>query len=434
MDKLIYIERLRAFEQQLLQDHLRQLEINRALGEQDGRRNLPAITDETMPPDERNMLAHYQSKVEEVGGNVRQLLYDIKDRQWQSAVTELYNWSESWVAQQVRNAKQARDRHLEESSEIHFDNLKALENAPPYSRAKTDIEASENRLQQVSRQVGRYELHQKIKHFWAITIATIIGILEVPLNYKTFFIFRDSLPMTLLFSLSLVVVMPVIAHSAGRLSRQASERPAYYIISIALSLGAVVLSYFASELRSDVLTQAPAASVPFFFTVNLLFFIAAAIASFLAHDPSILLSDAHRAVRLKRRQHGSTLAKFENLILEETERFQQKKEDIQRIFSLAESAAQNRAQVVQGTIHDATALYNQVLAIGQRLEREQQAFCHAAILCRREQNLKFRTNHAQPLAWHAPLPELTLSLHLVLELKWPLVDALKPLLSTQCAQ
>lgn len=433
MENLTYIDRLHAFERQLHEDHIRQLEQNRAFGEQDGRRNLPAVSDETMPPDERNMLARYQSRVETVAGMVRQMLHDIKDRRWQSAVTEMDQWSEAWVAQQVRNALQVRDRLLEESLDIHFDNLKALENAPPFSRAKTDIEAAENRLQGISRHLGRYELHQKIRPFWAIAIAVIIGILEVPLNYKTFFVFRDSLLMTMIFSLSFVVVMPVIAHSAGRLFRQAGERPAYYLIACALSLGAVVLSHFASELRTDVLKDAPAASVPFFFTVNMLFFMAAAIASFLAHDPSIALSDAHRAVQQAQRRHARTLASFEEQIRAETDRYQQKKEGIQQTFSQAEAAAQNRLSVVQQSIHDATALYNQVLALGQRLEREQQAYCHAAILCRREENLKFRTNHAQPVAWRAPLPELALSLHLIPELKWPPVDVSKPPLNTRYA-
>lgn len=433
MDNLNYIERLRDFEQQLHQDHLRQVEQNRVFGEQDGRRNLPAVSDEIMPPDERNMLARYQSRVEAVSGTVRQMLFDIKDRLWQSAVTEMNQWSETWVAQQVRNALLVRDRLLQESRDIHFDNLKALENAPSFARAKADIGAAENRLQEVSRIVGRYELHQKIKPFWAIAIAVIIGMLEVPLNYKTFFVFRDSLLMTMIFSLSFVVVMPVIAHSAGRLFRQAGERPAYYLISFALSLGAVVLSYFAGELRTDVLPDVPAASKPFFFTVNMLFFMAAAIASFLAHDPSIALSDAHRAVQQAHRRHARTLASFENRIREETELFQQSKEGIQRNFSQAEAAAQNRLRIVQQTIHDATALYNQVLALGQRLEREQQAFCHAAILCRREENLKFRTNHAQPAVWRAPLPELAMSLHLVPELKWPLADVASPPLDTRYA-
>ncbi|MCC6283649.1 MAG: hypothetical protein IT262_23795, partial [Saprospiraceae bacterium] len=112
---------------------------------------------------------------------------------------------------------------------------------------------------------------------------------------------------------------------------------------------------------------------------------------------------------------------FEAEIRKETDRYQQEKEEIQREFSRAESEAQNRQSALQQKVHEATALYNQILSIGQGLERAQQTQSHAIILSRREENLKFRTNHAQPKSWSMALPGLSLSLQEVPEMTWPLV-------------
>ncbi|MCC6280257.1 MAG: hypothetical protein IT262_06650 [Saprospiraceae bacterium] len=415
------MERLQAMEQQLLQDHLRQMEQHRTKGEHDGRRNLPAVADETIPPQERQVIAVYQSKADEVNGLVRQLLYDVKYSKWQPAVTELLQWSQPWVDQQIGQATQLRDRRLSESAENHFDRLKVLENAPSYSRAKSDLEAAENRLNTVAGRLGRYEMHHKIAPFWAVAIAVAIGLLEIPLNLQTFFVFRDSVLMTLLFCLSLVVIMPILAHITGRFFRQGSERRSYYFIASAMSLAVIVFSFFAGQLRTERIENAPEVSSPFFITINILFFIAAAMASFLAHDPSVSLSDAHRGVSRERRRHAGTLAHFEAEIRKETDRYQQEKEEIQREFSRAESEAQNRQSALQQKVHEATALYNQILSIGQGLERAQQTQSHAIILSRREENLKFRTNHAQPKSWSMALPGLSLSLQEVPEMTWPLV-------------
>lgn len=419
MKQITHIERLQAIEQQFLAEHLLLTEQNRHKGEQDGRRNLPAVEDDMIPPQELQVLAQYQAKIEEINGAVRQMLQDIKNNKWQPAVTALQNWTPEWSSQMVQQALEIRNRRLDESAANHFDRLKVIENTPSYSRAKEAIESAENRLHAAANQVGRYELHHKINPFWAIFIAVTIGLLEVPLNYQTFLLFHEKALMTLLLSLSLVVIMPIIAHSCGRLYRQGNERPSYYIIASALTLGVGILSYFAGQMRALAIgNSAPTVSASFFFMVNILFFAAACMASFLAHDPSAALSDAHRALKQERRRHARTLAKFEADIRKETDRFQQEKEDIQREFSQTETAAQNSFTTIHQNVHEAAAVYNQILCIGQGIEKALQNYSHTTILCRREENLKFRTNHAQPKSWKTPLPELKLSLHQIEEITW----------------
>ncbi len=415
-----YIDELLDFEKLISREYALTLQQNRTQGEQDGRRNLPAVSDDTIPPQEQQLLAIFQSKVEEVSGVVRYMLHEVKHTRLQPALTALQHWSPAEVAGQIGQARQTRDERLEVAAENHFDRLKVLENTPAYSRAKQDIEAAENRLNATAQHLGRYELFHKISPFWAVTIAVSIGILEIPLNNRVFAMFREpNTTMTLLLSLSLVVVMPIIAHIGGRLFRQGGERRSNYFVAAALSLGVVMLSYFAALLRTDAIKDAPDASTPFFLVLNLLFFAAAAVASFQAHDPSIALSDAHRAVRKARRQHRPVLADSEKQIQAETTRYQQEKEDIQQEFSRHETAALNSQQTLQKDAHEAMALYNQILSVGQGLERTLQTYSHAVILSRREENLKFRTNHAQPQCWKAPLPPLDLSLRQLTEIDWP---------------
>jgi hypothetical protein len=419
MTKLMQVDRLKTFEVELMKEHKIQLELHRVQGEHDGRRNLPAVEDEIAPPQEGQIMAFYNTKKEELRSLVTQLLHDILDNVWRPAFIGLSSWSQDQADQDIQRGQIIRDRKIKELSEKHFDALKAIENDISYMKAKREVEAAENRLKAAANKVGRFELQQKIKPFWAIMTAIVIGLAEVPLNNQVFTILRDpNMLMTFLLSLSLVIVVPLTAHHTGRLLRQGSEQKVSYFIGAFLSALVVTLSYYVAELRFDAMKGAPEASIPFFFILNILFFTGGTIASFLAYDPSILLSTSHHALQKIQRKYASVLTKFEGEIRNEVLSFQQKKERIQFEFSAFEAEKNASKSTLSKRVHEATSAHNQVLKMGQGIERTLEALSHEVVLARRETNLTFRTNHAQPKSWKSPLPGLQLSLNNIEQLKW----------------
>lgn len=419
MTKISQIDRLKTFEVELMKEHKTQLELHRVQGEHDGRRNLPAVEDEIAPPQEGQIMAFYHTKKEELRSLVTQLLHEILDTEWRPAIIELSSWSQDQVDQDIHRAQIIQDRKIKELSEKHFDTLKAIENDLAYMKAKREVEAAENRLKAAANKVGRFELYHKIKPLWAIFIAAIVGATEIPLNNQVFTVFKDSSMMTtFLLSCSLVVMMTIISHLTGRLFRQAGEQKVNYFIGGILCLCVVLLSYYVAELRFEVIKSDTTVGVPFFFMLNLLLFAASAMASYYAHDPSILLTNAHNALQKTQRKYASVLTKFEGEIRNEVMRFQQEKERAQFEFYVFEAEKNASKSTLSKRVHEATSAHNQVLKMGQGIERTLEALSHEVVLARRETNLTFRTNHAQPKSWKSPLPGLQLSLNNIEQLKW----------------
>lgn len=411
---ILHVDSLIALEASLAREHSEIILQAEQKGEQDGRRNLPAVAGEGIPPFEKQLLSKYQTFAEHVAQEVRQQLHDIHDRQLLTAKEAFEHCTEAEVQRQIQQAALTRDRHLQEAESNHLDALKELENEPAYEHAKRAIQQAVTRLRIVADRIGRYELHRKVRPGWGYTVMSLIGFSELWVNQQAFYVFKGDKIDTLLLALSMVVLMPIAAHVTGGWLRQGGERRAYYGMATVLSTVITVLCYYTAHIRSDS-PQFNLITI-FFFVLSTALFLSGVAISFLAHDPSPSFAAAYQTLRQTRRRYARTLLHYEAAKRAEISRYQQKKEHIQNEFTLAEAKALGQKQALSETIHHATSAYNQVLRMGQGLEKTMQHRSHEVIHHYRDANLTFRTNHAQPNCWQEPLPGLALSLNQLSEI------------------
>lgn len=144
-----------------------------------------------------------------------------------------------------------------------------------------------------------------VKHFhfaggWYWVFVIGIALLEVPLNSIVFQLFGENQSFTILTSLSLAFVLPFCAHFLGGFLKQGFKRDGKItihtvLIVLMISLPLLLLggiSYFREKFFegsgvSKILNieMDPVSIVVTFFSLNLLIFLIATVASFVAHDP-----------------------------------------------------------------------------------------------------------------------------------------------------
>lgn len=403
----------RTLEEKLTQDHKNQLKQSKEKGEEDGKRNLPSVDDDFTTPVEHEIRSKYQAEVEALFQNGRQVLDELKEKNYKSANRELSELDADKIEKMIREAETNRDRRLEELNLNHLDTVKDIENSPHYQVGKKRFEKIKNRWEEISAKHNRQELNIQFKPYWAyVLLLFAIGIAEFPLNNQVFISFRETPLLTLIMAGVLVITLPFLAHASGKILKQVKERGIYPFVFIILLLTVSTISYFTALLRTNYLGElgVPEAQLFLdqwtFFTIGIILFLVGTVASFFAHDDSNEFSEVYKKFHKEEDEFFILQKEVSDKRAAEKESFDAERKEIQKEFSQTNHELRNRLQNLKTTKNEVAGNYNKVLAFCQGMERKINNHFKEAIYNYRDTNLTYRNNHKQPKSWGTLVPDL----------------------------
>ncbi len=400
-------------EEKLTQDHKNQLKQSKEKGEEDGKRNLPSVDDDFTTPVEHEIRSKYQAEVEALFQNGRQVLDELKEKNYKSATQELSELDAEKIETLIGEAESKRDRKLDELNLNHLDTVKDIENSPHYQVGKKRFEKIKNRWDEVSEKHNRQELNIQFKPYWAyVLLLFAIGIAEFPLNNQVFISFRETPLLTLIMAGVLVITLPFLAHASGKILKQVKERGIYPFVFIVLLLTVATISYFTALLRTNYLSElgVPEAQLFLdqwtFFTIGIILFLVGTVASFFAHDDSNEFSEVYKRYHKEESEFFVLQKEVSDKRTLEKNNFDTERKQIQQEYSKTTDELKNRLQNLKTTKSQVAGNYNKVLAFCQGMERKINNHYKEAIYNYRNTNLTYRNNHKQPKSWGALVPDL----------------------------
>ncbi len=397
----------------LLDKHKQNLNTSRAKGEEDGKRNLPSVDDNFVTPFEHEIRNNYQTEIEELYKNGRQVLDDLNDRNYKPVDMELTRLDDEKIGLLLTEAEREKTRKLEELNNNHLDSMKDIENSPHYQGAKKRFEKIKNRWDEVTQKHNRQELNIHFRPYWAyILLLFAIGIAEFPLNNQVFVSFRETPLLTLIMAGVLVITLPFLAHAAGKILKQSKERSIYPFIFVVLVLTVAAVSYFTALLRTHYLEElgVPESQLVLdqwtFFTIGIILFMVGSIASFFAHDDSIEFTEVYHKFHKEEELFLKTEKEINDKRALEKADFDSRRKKIQEEYAQNTEKLKNRIQELHTRKTEIVGDYNKVLAFCQGMERKINSQFKEVIFNYRDTNLTYRNNHKQPQSWSESVANL----------------------------
>lgn len=400
-------------ENQLAENHRQQLKQIREKGEEDGKRNLPAVDDDFTAPVEHEIRNRYQAEVEALYQKGQQALNELHEKKLKAIEQELGELDQEKIGHLIGEAERTRDKQLAELNANHLDTVKDIENSPHYQVGKKRFDKIKARWEQVSAAHNRQEPNIQFKPYWAyILLLFAIGIAEFPLNNQVFVSFRETPLLTLIMAGVLVITLPFLAHAAGKILKQVKERSIYPFAFAILFLTVVAISYFTALLRTNYLAELGVPEEQLFldqwtfFTIGIILFMVGTVASFFAHDSSHEFAQVHRKFHREEEQFIALQKEVSDKRAAEKERFDSERKRIQKEFTEKTGALKNKLQDLKAQKTELTGNYNKILAFCRGMERKINSHYKEAIFNYRDTNLTFRNNHRQPKSWGGVVPDL----------------------------
>jgi hypothetical protein len=397
----------------LQQDHSKQMKECTKKGEEDGNRNLPPIENDVITPFEKGLIAKYQSQIEQVSVEGRQMLDEVHDKQYKPLKEKLETINEKEIENQLTETQNDRTRKLDEADHNHKDRLKDLHNNPEWITSQRDFKSIDERFKSVSERLNREELHIQFKPFWLYVLLILaIGFAEIPLNYQVFVSFRETPLLTLIMALVLVISLPFLSHSSGKFLKQGKEKNTYYYLLTVAVILITIVSYLTAVLRMQYLSTKGVQAEHLmtdkwtFFVIGLVLYFVGLVASYFAHDESIEFTEVHKRYYAIKKHYTEIQTSVHNQIKAEKDRFSNEKEKAQNDFSRIKTEILDKIAGLKKSVHDAAGHHDKVL----------NQSCQESIHHYRDTNLTYRTNHAQPESWKSKLPTLEYRLENMAEL------------------
>ncbi len=402
-----------SLEKQLSENHRQQLSKSREKGEEDGKRNLPAVDDDFTTPVEHEIRNRYQAEVESLYQNGQQVLNELREKKLRSIEQELKDLDNEKIEQLITEAESTKEKQIAELTTNHLDTVKDIENSPHYQDGKKRFDRIKTRWEQVSEKQQRQELNIQFRPYWAyILLLFAIGIAEFPLNNQVFISFRETPLLTLIMAGVLVITLPFLAHAAGKVLKQSKERGIYPVVFIVLFLTVITISYFTAMLRTKYLSELGVQEEQLaldqwtFFTIGVILFMVGTMASFFAHDSSHEFAQVYKKYHKEEKEFLELQKEVSNKRAAEKDQFDAERKRIQKEFSEKTRELKNKLQQLQARKAEITVNYNKILAFCQGMERRINSHYKEAIFNYRDTNLTFRNNHKQPKSWGELLPDL----------------------------
>jgi hypothetical protein len=197
-----------------------------------------------------------------------------------------------------------------------------------YCKAKSEVEELGRSLQKAEQEALKakdeerrlreeYSKHFHVTPFWYRVMIGAIAVLEVPLNSIVFQLFGEAQLLTILMSIGIGIMLPLCAHLVGGLLRHGFLRTGKIAtetwIIVTLVLAAIGTLAGIAYLREKFfegsgvqkllgLSMDYTTVTLIFFVINLLIFVVATAAAYVAHDPiaTIHLLELKAARKLRR--------------------------------------------------------------------------------------------------------------------------------------
>jgi hypothetical protein len=393
--------------------HQNQLKKSKEKGEEDGKRNLPAVEDQNITPVEHEIRNKYQAEIESLYQNGQQVLNELEDNNLKAIEQELNELSSEKIDKRLREVQTDRNQKLEELNSVHLDTMKDIENSPHFQTVKKRFDGIKSRWEEVSTKHKRQELSIQFKPYWAYILLLFgIGIAEFPLNNQVFVSFRETPLLTLIMAGVLVITLPFLAHASGKILKQIKERNFYPIIFIVLVFTVVAISYFTALLRTNYLLElgVPQEQLQLdkwtFFTIGIILFLVGTVASFFAHDESNEFVQVFKKFHLEEKEFLSLQKEVSDKRVTEKEYYDTERQNIQKDFVQKSESLKNRLQELKTLKTEATGNFKKVLTFCHGMERKINTNYKEAIFNYRDTNLTFRNNHKQPKSWGELVPDL----------------------------
>lgn len=400
-------------EKKISDNHAHQLNRSKEKGEEDGKRNLPAVDDDFTTPVEQEIRSKYQAEVEALFQSGQQALNDLSEKKLRSVQQELNELDEHKIDILISEAETKRDKQLEELNINHLDTMKDIENSPHYQVGKKRFEKIKTRWEQLTTKNDRQELNIQFKPYWAyILLLFAIGIAEFPLNNQVFISFRETPLLTLIMAGVLVITLPFLAHAAGKILNQVKERSIYPFVFALLFITVVAISYFTALLRTNYLAELGVSEEQLFldqwtfFTIGIILFLVGTMASFFAHDSSHEFATVYKKYHREEENFMKLQKEVSDKRTIEKENFDAERKRIQASYSEKVEQLKNKLQLLKSQKTEIQGNYNKILAFCQGMERKINSNYQEAIFNYRDTNLTFRNNHKQPKSWGEILPNL----------------------------
>ncbi|WP_340111125.1 hypothetical protein [Maribellus mangrovi] len=400
-------------ESNLSENHRLQLSKSKEKGEEDGKRNLPAVDDDFTTPVEHEIRNKYQAEVEALYQTGQQALNDLSEKRLKTVEQELTELDQQKIEQLLSEVETAKNHQINELNINHLDMVKDIENSPHYQTGKKRFEKIRTRWEQVTVKHNRHELNIQFKPYWAYILLLFgIGIAEFPLNNQVFISFRETPLLTLIMAGVLVITLPFLAHASGKVLKQSKERSIYPFVFVALFLTVGTISYFTALLRTNYLSELGVQESQLFldqwtfFTIGVILFMVGTMASFFAHDSSHEFATVYRKYHSEEEQFMQLQKEVSDKRAVEKEHFDVERKRIQKEFSEKVEKLKNRLQYLKSQRTEIQGDYNKIFAFCQGMERKINSHYKEAIFNYRDTNLTFRNNHKQPKSWGDMLPDL----------------------------
>lgn len=241
-----------------------------------------------------------------------------------------------------------------------------------YCKAKSTLESlrplltraeHESRSAKEAERTAReeYVKHFHVTPFWYRLMFVSIMILEVPLNSIVFQLFGEAQLLTILMSIGIGIILPLCAHFVGGLLRHGFLRAgkfateSWLIISLCLTaVGSLAgIAYLREQFFESTgvqqllgLTMDYTTVTMIFFAINLLIFMVATVAAYVAHDPTAtrhlqdikaaakLLKNEENKVRLAEARIQQTQANLHEIASQRQKAFEHTRHEIDEIRNI----------------------------------------------------------------------------------------------------
>lgn len=401
------------FENKLAENHRQQLSKSKEKGEEDGKRNLPAVEDDFTTPVEHEIRSKYQAEVEALYQTGQQALNDLREKKLKAVEQELGELDKEKIEVLIAEAETTKDKQIAELNINHLDTVKDIENSPHYQVEKKRFDKIRTRWEQVSDKHNRQELNIQFKPYWAYILLLFgIGIAEFPLNNQVFISFRETPLLTLIMAGVLVITLPFLAHAAGKVLKQVKDRSIYPFVFVALFATVISISYFTALLRTNYLQELGVQENQLvldqwtFFTIGIILFMVGTMASFFAHDSSNEFAEVYKKYHREEEQFLKIQKEVSDKRATEKDHFDAERKRIQKEFTEKIEALKNKLQTLKTQKTELSGNYDKIMAFCQGMERKINSNYKEVIYNYRDTNLTYRNNHKQPKSWGELLPDL----------------------------
>ena len=235
---------------------------------------------------------------------------DINEVELRKTVENIENNFDIEYSKQRKYIKENRERELVDSNDFFRAQEENIENQQKNIRGR--FLDAKNELKNFQKNIKRKELNIPIKSdIWYVVLLSFFGIAEIPINFKTFELFKESTLTTYLIAATLVIGIPVFSHFIGMGIKQRKDETrkfnyniGKFLLSLIVSIGgigsinrSIVISgkdisfSFKPEFLSFL--QENASSIIFFFILSILLLVIGVIASYNHHDQDYKFELAH---------------------------------------------------------------------------------------------------------------------------------------------